>query len=632
MDTSFTLSPSKEIDPETPMKLPSTLIQKPNINCENDKNIGNQNVESDIDSGFLSRVGNLKILQTHEESKLVTHLSKIDEPLELPYRPIKSRLQLFPSKSTALTDKKETPLEKKGLSMFSHLRTNSNSPILHKKEESSVHTNFSSAPKELPSVFQKSRASLQRSKTLDHQDEPSARKVNPRNYSVDVKIPEPPLKASPEKHPAPITQTPYKKNESVMFVTPLVKPLREFSTNKKCQMTNPITGDKVDFQQHQEVSSQKILFTTPIGLPRPPVLPIDTTPSNDLMKPPVTNRKLSPISEIKKSIKASESLYAAVDKEQETTQKVLTVNKNEFIVDKKIGSGGSSTVFLARCTRNGRECAIKLVDLDGDQAVVEGYLNETKLLAKLQGNINVVAMYDYVHIPEKNQLIMVMEKGDSDLHKVLQSFKTDIPLYMLMKFWYQILQSVAYIHQNGVIHSDLKPANFLMINGRLKLIDFGIASNIAIDSTSIIKFSQAGTFNYISPEALIDTSSGNSPVKQDQYQPKIKISTKSDVWSLGCILYLFLYKKTPFSHIKQLYIKVNAITNPNTEIEYPKLPDYYPPMLLEVCLFDNNILSKLFMNFIFQMLKACLKYNPKERSSVSELLKYPFDMVIPVDK
>lgn len=586
LNTSFTLSPSKEIDPETPMKVPLSFIQKPLINCENDKNIGNQNVENDIDSGFLSRVGNIKNLQTREESILGTHLSKIDEPLDLPYRPIKSRLQLFPSKSTALTDKKETPLEKKGLSMFSHLRTNSNSPVLPRKEESSVHTNFSSAPKELPSVFQKSRASLQRSKTLDHQDEASAKKVNPRNYSLDVKIPEPPLKASPETNPAPaippITQTPYKKNESVMFVTPLVKPLREFSTKKKCQMTNPITGDKVDFQQHQEVSSQKILFTTPIGLSRPPILPLDSTPSNELMKPPVTNRKLSPISEIKKSIKASESLYAAVDKEQETPQRTLTVNKNEFIVDKKIGSGGSSTVFLARCKRNGRECAIKLVDLDGDQAVVEGYLNETKLLAKLQGNINVVALYDYVHIPEKNQLIMVMEKGDSDLHKVLQSFKTDIPLYMLMKFWYQILQSVAYIHQNGVIHSDLKPANFLMINGRLKLIDFGIASNIAIDSTSIIKFSQAGTFNYISPEALIDTSSGNSPVKQDQYQPKIKISTKSDVWSLGCILYLFLYKKTPFSHIKQLYIKVNAITNPNTDIEYPKLPDYYPPMLLEV--------------------------------------------------
>lgn len=601
LNTSFTFSPSKEIDAETPVKIPPALIEKSVINCENNKNLGNQNVEHNMDSGFLSGVANINILKTQEKPKIAIHLSKIEEPLELPYRPIKSRLQLFPSKSTALTDKKVTPQEKKGLSIFSHLRTNSNSPTLPRKEDFSTNTNFSSASKELPSVFQKSRASLQRSKTLDHPDEASVKKANSRNnYSLDVKIPETILKTSPEKHSAPIAQTPFKNNESVMFVTPLVKSLREFSTQKKCQMTNPITGDKVDFRQHQEASSQKILFTTPIGLPRPPILSLDTTPSNELMKPPVTNRKLSPISEIKKSIKASESLYSAVDKEQETPQRILTVNKNEFIVDKKIGSGGSSTVFLARSKRNGRECAIKLVNLDGDQAVVDGYLNETKLLAKLQGNINVVALYDYVHIPEKNQLIMVMEKGDSDLHKVLQSFKTDIPLYMLMNFWYQILQSVNYIHQNGVIHSDLKPANFLMINGRLKLIDFGIASNIAIDSTSIIKFSQAGTFNYISPEALIDTSSGNSPVKQDQYQPKIKISTKSDVWSLGCILYLFLYKKTPFSHIKQLYTKVNAITNPNTDIEYPKLPNYYPPMLLEVCLLNN--LLYIFKIIIFSFI------------------------------
>lgn len=117
-----------------------------------------------------------------------------------------------------------------------------------------------------------------------------------------------------------------------------------------------------------------------------------------------------------------------------------------------------------------------------------------------------------------------MEKGDSDLHKILQSYTTNLPLYVLTNFLYQMLQAVNYIHQNGVIHSDLKPANFLMVNGRLKLIDFGIASNIAIDSTSIIKFSQAGTFNYISPEALTDTSTGSSPMRNNQ--PKIKVFRK----------------------------------------------------------------------------------------------------------
>lgn len=138
------------------------------------------------------------------------------------------------------------------------------------------------------------------------------------------------------------------------------------------------------------------------------------------------------------------------------------------------------------------------------------------------------------HIPSEKTLYMVMERGESDLHHVLQSYKSIIPCYTLITYFHQMLLCVKYIHQNGIIHSDLKPANFLIVNGRLKLIDFGIASSIATDATSIIKFSQAGTFNYISPEALIDTSSGNSPSRN---QPKIKVKMN---------LYFFFFRKFIF--------------------------------------------------------------------------------------
>lgn len=123
-----------------------------------------------------------------------------------------------------------------------------------------------------------------------------------------------------------------------------------------------------------------------------------------------------------------------------------------------------------------------------------------------------------LHRPDKYSLFLVMELGESDLNKVLKAYQSDIPLNRIISYWHQMLTAVKCIHDNGVIHSDLKPANFLLVNGRLKLIDFGIASNISMDATSVIKFSQTGTLNYISPEALIDVSTESTPEKKNKYK------------------------------------------------------------------------------------------------------------------
>lgn len=219
-------------------------------------------------------------------------------------------------------------------------------------------------------------------------------------------------------------ETPYKKNDQQMFVTPSARPpiAKNTSILSTCE--------------RDENKRPKILFTTPGNRSI-----FGTTPISQ------SQRKLSPIKEPPTTEKSIER----------PNENILVINNVEYEVDKKIGSGGSSTVFLARGRKSRKECAIKLVNLDADPAVVEGYLNETKCLAKLQGNINVVALYDYCHLPQKSILYMVMEKGDSDLHKILQTYTTHIPLYSLVNYWYQILQAVNYIHQNGVIHSDLKP-------------------------------------------------------------------------------------------------------------------------------------------------------------------------------
>ncbi|XP_016975757.1 dual specificity protein kinase TTK [Drosophila rhopaloa] len=454
-----------------------------------------------------------------------------------------------------------------------------------------------------------------------------------------TKKPAPTIQAVSERIPLQDTETPLRNEIS----SSKPKPDADFITPQVRTIGSTLAGKSRSVVSN-DFRAQKVLFQTPMTVSRAAPVASDSisfslcdtiSESPDIPVPP----KADPPKSQHQSKKSLDNVFRESDKESapvnvdvvepkeqvsnpvitvhpdppassSKTSNILKIKNHEYTIAKKLGCGGSSSVYLARRSDSGDEFALKVVDLQADPQVVQGYLNETKLLAKLQGNVCVVALYDYQLVREESKLYMVMEKGDCDLNKILQSYTTNLPLYSLMNILYQMLQAVNYIHQNGVIHSDLKPANFLMVSGRLKLIDFGIASNISLDSTSIIKFSQAGTFNYISPEALTDTSTGNSPMRGAN-QPKIKISTKSDVWSLGCILYLLLYQKTPFGHIRNIYAKMSAIATPGTSIEFPAIPPYYPVMLVH-------------------MTKNCLQLNPKNRPSCTELLQYPFHMIIPL--
>ena len=84
---------------------------------------------------------------------------------------------------------------------------------------------------------------------------------------------------------------------------------------------------------------------------------------------------------------------------------------------------------------------------------------------------------------EKSHLILVMECGSIDLAGFLRKNRTKITENELQVFWRQMLEAVHVIHEARIIHSDLKPANFLLVEGRLKLIDFGIANALQVSRT-----------------------------------------------------------------------------------------------------------------------------------------------------
>ncbi|XP_015714513.1 dual specificity protein kinase TTK isoform X2 [Coturnix japonica] len=274
----------------------------------------------------------------------------------------------------------------------------------------------------------------------------------------------------------------------------------------------------------------------------------------------------------------------------------IAIKGRVYTILKQIGSGGSSKVFQVLNEKK-QLYAVKYVNLEeADQQTVESYKNEIAHLSKLQEHSDkIIRLYSY-EITDQH-IYMVMECGNIDLNSWLKKKKNIDPLER-KSYWKNMLEAVHTIHEHGIVHSDLKPANFLIVDGMLKLIDFGIANQMQPDVTSIVKDSQVGTMNYMPPEAIQDMSFSCGENGKSQS----KISPKSDVWSLGCILYCMTYGRTPFQHITNTRKKLYAIVDPHYEIEFPDIAE----------------------KDLQDVLKRCLVRNPKQRISVSELLIHPY--------
>ncbi|KAL2339832.1 hypothetical protein Fmac_007772 [Flemingia macrophylla] len=293
----------------------------------------------------------------------------------------------------------------------------------------------------------------------------------------------------------------------------------------------------------------------------------------------------------------------------------------------KIGSGGSSEVHKV-ISSDCRIYALKKIKLKGrDYATAYGFCQEIEYLNRLKGKDNIIQLIDYEvtdktlleevmkgsfsnkdgRVKDDGCIYMVLEYGEIDLaHMLSQKWKEldgsnqTIDENWLRYYWQQILLAVNTIHEERIVHSDLKPANFLLVKGSLKLIDFGIAKAIMNDTTNIQRDSQVGTLSYMSPEAFMcNEADANGNI--------IKCGRSSDIWSLGCILYQMVYGRTPFSDYKSFWAKFKVITDPNHEITYEPVSN---PWLLD-------------------LMKRCLAWDRNQRWRIPQLLQHPF-LVPPV--
>jgi serine/threonine protein kinase len=252
----------------------------------------------------------------------------------------------------------------------------------------------------------------------------------------------------------------------------------------------------------------------------------------------------------------------------------------EYRITGFLGEGGMGVVYRGVHEKLGRPTAIKvLASACNDPSFKSRFMNEARLQAGLH-HPNVATLYDYREYGDELAIFMELVDGDS-LDELVdrRAFTVDEALTVFAS----ICEAIAYLHENGVLHRDIKSQNAKLTSaGTVKLLDFGIAkdaSSLGLTQTGGV----IGTPNYLSP---------------GQFQGK-PATPQTDIWALGILLYEMLTGQLPFrgSTLGELVAKI-------VQGDYIAVDNLNPAVPPRVA----NIVRK------------CLKKDPSARYSSTRLL------------
>ncbi|MEZ4462684.1 MAG: serine/threonine-protein kinase [bacterium] len=204
-----------------------------------------------------------------------------------------------------------------------------------------------------------------------------------------------------------------------------------------------------------------------------------------------------------------------------------------FVLEELIGMGGMAAVFRARQSNVNRQVAIKLIPAD-DPLLVARFEREAGMVSQLS-HPNNVTMFDFGHT-EDGYVFLAMEllNGETLEQRILRG---PIPLETTLHIAEQLCHALGEAHERGVVHRDVKPENIFLVafqgdDAFVKVLDFGIAKSL--DSRSYPSLTGEGriigTPRYMSPEQILGDD----------------IDQRSDIYSLGCVLYQMLAGQPPF--------------------------------------------------------------------------------------
>ena len=267
---------------------------------------------------------------------------------------------------------------------------------------------------------------------------------------------------------------------------------------------------------------------------------------------------------------------------------------DRYEIIRNIGEGGMANVYLALDTILDRKVAVKILrgDLANDEKFVRKFQREASAASTLD-HPNIVGIYDVGE--DQGNYYIVMEYIEGQTLKSLIKRRGSLTLPEVIDIMTQLTSGIAHAHEKGIIHRDIKPQNILILDdGLVKIADFGIAQ--ALNSNELTETNSVmGSVHYLPPEQANGVGS----------------TFKSDIYSLGILMYELLIGKVPFKG-------ENAV-----EIAIKQMKDPIP----SVCDIKDDIPQSV-ENII---LKATAK-NPKNRYETVEEMKYDIKTCLDEDK
>jgi serine/threonine-protein kinase len=203
---------------------------------------------------------------------------------------------------------------------------------------------------------------------------------------------------------------------------------------------------------------------------------------------------------------------------------------DSYRIEEPVARSGMATIFRATDTRDNRQVALKIPhpDMESDPILFDRFQREAGIGEKLH-HPKVMRVFGG---EKRSRVYMVMEWCEGRLlRQILDEGR--MPHHRTIRIAIGVLDALEYIHANGVVHRDLKPENIMVdAQDNIKLIDFGIASDTSARRLTYANFTATlGTPDYISPEQ-VKGKRGDG---------------RSDIFSMGVILYEMLSGKVPFS-------------------------------------------------------------------------------------